>query len=69
MRRQLLLTSALALAVIGATAMVEARGKPSTVPVGPPSTPVEHPSAPPENPPSDLTAWLCSILPVPYLCD
>jgi hypothetical protein len=52
-----------------AVAMVEAQGKPATVPVGPPSTPVEPPSTPPENPPDSLIEFVCSILPVPHLCD
>ena len=63
------LVSALVLALIGAAAMVEAHGKPGTVPVGPPPTPVEHPTTSPEDPPDSLTEFVCSILPVPYLCD
>jgi hypothetical protein len=63
------LTCAFALAIIGAAAMAEAKGKPSNVPVGPPSTPVERPSTPPADPPSSLTEFVCSILPVPHLCD
>ena len=64
--RQTRLVYALALALVGAAAMVEA--KPAT-PVGPPSTPVERPSTPPENPPDSLLEFVCSILPVPHLCD
>lgn len=65
------ISCALALAVMlgAATTLLEAQGKPSTVPVGPPETPVSAPTAPPENPPSDLIDYVCSILPVPYLCD
>lgn len=59
----------LALTVFAAVAMLEAQGKPSTVPVGPPSTPVEAPATPPADPPGDLIGFVCSILPVPYLCD
>jgi hypothetical protein len=66
--RQLRLMSALAIAMICAAAMVEAH-KPSTLPVGPPSTPVERPNTPPADPPSSLIAFVCSILPVPHLCD
>jgi hypothetical protein len=60
---------ALALAIVGATAIAEAQGKPGTVPVGPPTTPVTRPSVPPSNPPTTLIQFVCSILPVPYLCD
>lgn len=67
--RQLRLVCAFALAMFGAVAMVEAQGKPSTVPVGPPSTPVEPPTAPPVDPPDSVLDYICSILPVPYLCD
>ena len=67
--RHVRLVFGLSLAMFAAVAMVEAQGKPSTVPVGPPSTPVEGPTAPPEDAPDSLTGWLCSILPVPYLCD
>lgn len=67
--RKMRLVYALAVALIGAAAVAEAQGKPGTAPVGPPATPVEHPTAPPENPPDSLTGFVCSILPVPYLCD
>ena len=67
--RKLRLACALAVAVFGAAGMAQAQGKPSTVPVGPPTTPVERPTAPPENPPDSLLDYVCSILPVPYLCD
>jgi hypothetical protein len=67
--RKLRLACALSVAVFGAAAMAQAQGKPGTVPVGPPATPVERPTAPPENPPDSLLEYVCSILPVPYLCD
>jgi len=60
---------ALALAIIGATAIAEGQGKPATAPPGPPVTPVGKPSTPPVDPPTSLIVRLCSILPVPYLCD
>jgi len=64
--RQFRLVLALTLAVVGAAAVAQAQGKPGNVPVGPPSTPVQGPETP-ANPP--LTQWVCSWLPVPYLCD
>jgi hypothetical protein len=67
--KQARLVCALTFALIGAAAIAEAQGKPGTVPVGPPSTPVEHPTTPPEDPPDTLVDFVCSILPVPYLCD
>jgi hypothetical protein len=60
------LVCALAFALVGAAALVEA--KPAT-PVGPPTTPVQRPTTPPENPPDSLIEFVCSILPVPHLCD
>ena len=38
--RQVLLMGALAIAMAGATAMLEAQGNPASVPVGPSTTPV-----------------------------
>ena len=67
--RKVQLGFALALTIIGSAAIAQAQGKPDWVPVGPPSTPVEKPATPPADPPGDLTAFVCSILPVPYLCD
>jgi hypothetical protein len=67
--RKLQLSFALALAIFGAAALVQAQGKPATVPVGPPSTPVEKPATPPENPPDSVIDFICARLPVPYLCD
>jgi hypothetical protein len=67
--RYIRLASALCFAVIIAVGMVQAQGKPSTVPVGPPTTPVEAPPTPPADPPDSLIDFVCSILPVPYLCD
>jgi hypothetical protein len=67
--RKLRLSCAFTLAVLGAAAMVQAQGKPGSVPVGPPSTPVERPTTPPENPPDSILEYICSLLPVPYLCD
>jgi hypothetical protein len=60
---------ALVLTIVSGAAILEAQGKPSSVPVGPPSTPVAPPATPPADPPSDLVEYVCSILPVPYLCD
>jgi len=67
MRRRIVY--ALALVIITAATMLEAQGKPASVPVGTPATPVQKPATPPENPPSSLIDFVCSILPVPYLCD
>ena len=64
--KQLRLAMALAIAMIGATAITEAQGKPSTAPVGPPSTPVTKPSTPPA--PGSMTDYVCSLLSVPHLC-
>ena len=64
--RQARLVYALAFALVGAAVMVEAK---PTTPVGPPSTPVGRPSTPPDNPPDSLKEFVCSILPVPFLCD
>jgi len=63
------LVCGLAVAVFATSAMLEAQGKPSWVPVGPPTTPVVKPETPPVDPPDSLVAFVCSILPVPYLCD
>jgi|KBSSwiStaDraftv2_1062776.scaffolds.fasta_scaffold91627_2 hypothetical protein len=63
------LACALAVAIVVTGAMLEAKGKPSTVPVGPPSTPVAAPATPPVDPPDSLVSFVCSMLPVPYLCD
>lgn len=68
MRKQRLVFALLMTIVAGAS-MAEAQGKPSWVPVGPPSTPVAPPAVPPVDPPSSLIDYVCSILPVPYLCD
>ena len=57
---------ALTIAVMGASVITQAQGKPSTVPVGPPSTPVGKPSTPPA--PGSMTDYACSFLSVPYLC-
>ena len=67
--RKLQLVCALALAVFAGAAMLEAQGKPATVPVGPPETPVEAPTTPPEVAPDSLIDYVCLLLPVPYLCD
>ena len=67
--RKLQLSFAFALAAFAAVAIVEAQGKPATVPVGPPATPVAPPATPPANPPGSLIDYVCSMLPVPYLCD
>ena len=63
------LVCALAVAIFASAAMLEAQGKPSWVPVGPPETPVQKPETPPVDPPASLIDHVCSILPVPYLCD
>ena len=67
--RQLRLVCALAVCVFATVAMLEAQGKPSTVPVGPPETPVTKPETPPADPPDSLVDFVCSIVPVPHLCD
>jgi hypothetical protein len=67
--KHLRLVCALTIALIGAAAMLEAQGRPGTAPPGPPSTPVAPPSTPPSNPPGSLIDYICSILPVPFLCD
>lgn len=67
--RNLRLACALAVAVFGAAVVAQAQGKPGSVPVGPPATPVGAPATPPENPPDSLIEFVCSILPVPFLCD
>jgi hypothetical protein len=63
------LACALAVAVVASGAMLEAQGKPSWVPVGPPETPVVKPETPPVDPPDSLVDYVCSIVSVPYLCD
>ncbi|HJU72200.1 MAG TPA: hypothetical protein VJ717_00530 [Gemmatimonadaceae bacterium] len=63
------LAMAFSLALFGAATLAQANGKPSTTPVGPPTTPVERPTVPPADPPDSLIEFVCSILPVPYLCD
>ena len=65
--KHLRLALALTFAVMGASVITEAQGKPSTLPVGPPSTPVGAPDTPPA--PGSMVDYVCSILPVPYLCD
>ena len=67
--RKLQLVCALAVTVFATGAMLEAQGKPSSVPVGPPQTPVVKPDTPPVDPPDSLVDFVCSMLPVPYLCD
>jgi hypothetical protein len=64
--QQTRLACAMAFALVGAAALVEA--KPAT-PVGPPSTPLERSTTPPANPPESLIEFVCSILPAPHLCD
>jgi hypothetical protein len=63
------LASVAALALTLAGGILNAQGRPETTPVGPPSTPVEKPATPPANPPDSLIEFVCSILPVPNLCD
>ena len=67
--RKAQLACLLALAVVSAAAIVEAQGKPSWVPVGPPATPVAPPATPPFDPPDSLVDFVCAMLPVPHLCD
>ena len=64
--KQLRLAMALTIAVMGASVITEAQGKPSTVPVGPPATPVTKPTTPPA--PGSMTDYVCTFLSVPYLC-
>ena len=59
----------LALTVFAWIATLEAQGKPAWVPVGPPETPVQAPATPPVDPPDSVLDYVCSIVPVPYLCD
>jgi hypothetical protein len=67
--RKLQLVCALAVAVFATGAMLEAQGKPSWVPVGPPETPVVKPETPPVDPPDSVIAFVCSIVSIPHLCD
>lgn len=63
------LAYAFAIALLGATVVAEAQGRPANTPPGPPPAPVPAPIVPPENPSDSLIEFVCSMLPVPYLCD
>lgn len=67
--KKLQLVCGLAAAVFAMSAMLEARGKPAWVPVGPPQTPVQAPTTPPVDPPDSVLDFVCSIVSIPHLCD